>query len=110
MLVQQQGFGGLREQVDDGNTSQAECFGRNPGLQAVDAFIVSGIGKQEYQFRGALEALVPDCVQAGHIHEEKLAGQRKELLQDAVADVRTQRVRRHALVFGKPHGLHSGRG
>src|SRR5437588_482034 len=93
-VVQADGLGGLRKQVNDGSTAQHESIFIDP--QAT-------LGRAVHQEEDVefLNALVPR--QIDQIKEEKFLGQRKVFLHQPVTRMRVRRIRDDIFIQAKAH-------
>ena len=109
LLVEQDGFGRLREQVHHGSAAEAEGGRRDAGFQTLAAFLALEAREQEDQFHAAFESRPASLPQTGYVHEEELVHEGEIFLQEPVTDERAPRVGEHALVFFKSKRTQGGR-
>src|SRR5258706_6562557 len=80
-LIEQNGFGGLRKQVDYRRAPEPERLRGDADLEPFPAVSVLRLRDQKHQFGAILESRRPDLLEAGNIEEEQLLRERAELLQ-----------------------------
>ena len=100
-MAEQDGLGGLREQIDNRRASQAEGLGVHSEFERLAAVVAFERRNEKHDLGRVAEPGGANAIEPLQVEEEKFLREAEIFLQKAVADEGAARIGQHPIFFGK---------